>query len=460
MSIFRMVVVGIVFQFLYLASVCADFPKHLEDEVTGFSGWAEAQAGRMQAPRFQSSSADPDTGHQVWRLGGDSNEMGAVVTHPDGNGTISILQAQHFYSRTSPVNRSETHSLSGGGRSGNKHYAALWDLSSKRLVAWVPGSEKQLHFQQRQLLWDKQHDNVYWLTEENRLFRVAIDFATYQTQKRLWDVFDNYRYISFGLGEGNFSDDGKRVVIAGESRHDGMLYFTPYEVMTREKHPWRQISFGDSGDVDWAGTDPTGEFIVFNRFSPKTQTLAVPFDQAASASPTVVYDHAKHSDFVVDRSGVPWIVYGNWQGLFASRLSDGSDKKVWPIDNLGSTQNITASGHVARVAGSPGLVLVSRNLDGGLYYMNIDRPAESIYLGNTRHGRRPGEADQQQDQKWGVNEHGETTVYKREPRGAVSPSGRYIFFVSDYHYYFHNGRGYAPEPELNRAYLNMIDLNQ
>jgi hypothetical protein len=90
--------------------------------------------------------------------------------------------------------------------------------------------------------------------------------------------------------------------------------------------------------------------------------------------------------------------------------------------------------------------------------MNIDLPGHSVYLGNSRHGRSPAGSSEQQIRQRGVDENGEVTFYKREPRGAVSASGRYVFFTSDYQTYLDSGEGYDPEPEWCRAYLNMIEL--
>lgn len=133
----------------------------------------------LSAPPLAGFKLDPDTGFKVWRLGGSAAEMQQQCPHPDGEEAITLLHAQHFYSRTSPTNRSETHAIGSGGQ--GKPYAALWRLSDKRLVAWVPTAAPEAHLQQRQLLWDRQADNVYWFTEGKRLMRARIDFKTYQT---------------------------------------------------------------------------------------------------------------------------------------------------------------------------------------------------------------------------------------------------------------------------------------
>lgn len=422
-----------------------------------FADWRDAAPARMPVPEFLYYQVDPDTGNKVWRLGGTGAEMGGAVNYPDGNEALGILHAQHFYSKVSPVNSDETYVLGAGGQ--NQPYAALWKLATRELVAWVPAAAQEAHIEQRQLMWDQQLPNVYWYTQGNQLIRAGIDFGTYQVATEVWEQFDDYQYITLGYGEGNFSDDGQRIVITGQSATDRYLYFTPYEVMQRYKHPRRQVTSEQQPEFDWAGVDPTGQYILFNRINPDRQTIVVPFETAATAQPEVVYEHMKHSDFVIDRQGEVWIVYGNWQGLFASRLADGFDKRVWPAgEHVSKQDNITMSGHVARVKAIPGRVLVSRHHDGGLYFMDIDQPGESIYAGNSRHGRSPAGLAEQQIRQRGVDTNGEVTFYKREPRGAVSASGRYVFFTSDYQAYLHSGRGYDPEPEWCRAYLNMIEL--
>ncbi|MEZ5534496.1 MAG: hypothetical protein R3F02_02620 [Thiolinea sp.] len=422
-----------------------------------FSQWRDAEPADMPTPDFLSFRTDPDTANKVWRLGGDGREMGGAVNYPPGNEALGIVHGQHFYSKVSPVNRDETYILGAGGQ--NQPYAALWELATHRLVAWVPAAAREAHVEQRQLMWDMQLPNVYWYTQGNQLMRATINFSSYQVQTEVWDQFPDYEYITLGYGEGNFSDDGQRIVITGKSATDPYIYFTPYEVAQRRKHPRRQVTSAEQPEFDWAGVDPTGQYILFNRILPERQTLVVSFNQAATAEPRVVYEHMKHSDFVIDRQGEVWIVYGNWQGLFASRLADGFDKRVWPAgEGISDDDKVSASGHVARVKGIPGQVLVSRNYDGGLYFMNIDQPGYSRYLGNSRHGRSPEGLTREQIRQRGVDEQGEVTFYKREPRGAVSASGRYVFFTSDYQSYLKNGQGYDPEPEWCRAYLNMIEL--
>lgn len=96
--------------------------------------WQDAQPTTIPTPAFLSYQTDPDTGHKVWRLGGNGAEMGGVVNYPDGNEALGILHAQHFYSKVSPVNSAETYVLGAGGQ--NQPYAALWELATRRLVAW------------------------------------------------------------------------------------------------------------------------------------------------------------------------------------------------------------------------------------------------------------------------------------------------------------------------------------
>ncbi|MGB1009751.1 MAG: hypothetical protein ACPGVP_08525, partial [Thiolinea sp.] len=434
------------------------FPAGLENKAIPFAQWQDAIPAPMNTPPYQSYQTDTDTGHNVWRLGGSGAEMGGVLNYPDGNGALGILHGQHFYSKVSPVNSDETYVLGAGGQ--NQRYAALWKLASRELVAWVPAADPELHVEQRHLMWDRRLPNVYWYTQANQLMRATIDFSNYRVSTEVWDTFTEYEHITLGYGEGNFSDDGERLVITGKSASDPYVYFTPYEVNQRTRYPWRQVTSPTQPEFDWAGVDPTGQYILFNRREPNRQTIVVPFNSAATAEPKVVYEHMKHSDFVIDKQGEVWIVYGNWQGLHASRLSDGFDKRVWPAGpNVEADQYVTMSGHVARVKDIPGLVLVSRHYDGGLYYINIDQPGYSIYLGNSRHGRSPLGSDANGQSAYnGVDENGEVTFYKREPRGAVSASGKQVFFAADYQVYLKNGEGYQPEPEWCRAYLNMIDI--
>lgn len=417
------------------------------------AGYAGKASTDLSAPPFAGFKLDPDTGFKVWRLGGSAAEMHQQCPYPDGEAAITPLHAQHFYSRTSPTNRSETHAIGSGGQ--GKPYAALWRLADKQLVAWVPSADPAAHIQQRQLLWDKQADNVYWFTEGKRLMRASIDFKTYQTRTEVWDTFPAFAYVTFGFGEGNFSDDGQRLVLAGAAQDGSGIYLQPYEVARKQALPWRKVADHEA-DFDWGSVDPTGEYVVFAQHAPQEATLVVPFVEAATAKPRTLLDDVKHSDLVLDAEQQAWWVYGNWRGLFAVRLKDAHAQRIWPEQGEAS-----ASGHVARIADKPGWVLLSRDQNGGLYQVDMSGKQPTRYVGNSQQGRGPRQANTKQTARpWGVTHEGEVTTYKREARAASSASGRYVFFVSDYHAHARPNGGYDPEPEPGTAFLNMIELEQ
>ena len=423
----------------------------------------------MAVPDFLASIKDPDTSHFVWRLGGSANEMGNKVPHPNGSHRITLTHGQHFYSRTNPVNINETYALGSAGR--GTRYAALWRLSDKQLVAWVPTANPESSSPQRQLLWDKNHHNVYWYTEGNRLIRVELNFKTHAVSRsRIWDQFSRYQSISFGLGEGDFSDDGERLVIIAKNNKKSEDYtLISYLVNNKTRLASKIIHEVDGRPLNWAGVDPTGKHIVFDFPAKGKGTWVLPFNLIGK--PRRLYKHMKHSDFVVDNQGQSWIVFGNWQGVFASKLSSPLLKRVWPsLVNIPQPENYdgstrisdiseSASGHFSRISALAGHVLLSRNEDGGLYIINISDPGKAAYVGNTGHGKRP-KNDPLPKEAWGVGSHGEVVNskgkkdYYREPRGSASASGRYLFFVSDYHVH---GKNYASKHEF-KAYLNMIEI--
>lgn len=421
-----------------------------------FEVWKPAMPEQKDAPGFQSFLLDQQTQRQTWRLGGNKEEMHLMgMTNPE---RMTLPHAQHFYSRTRPTNSSETYAIGAAGK--RSPFVALWDLKKHKFVAWLPAGKNEKHYQQRQILWDRHAENVYWFTEGNQLKRASIDFETYETKVETWDTFPHFSFITFGYGEGNFSDDGERLVLAGEAKNKTAIY-QRYEVSARKKYPIRLLHNGTS-ITDWIGVDPGGQFIVYAQENPQ-RTMQIPFLASANSSAIELLDDLKHSDFVLDNRGDTWFSYGNWQGLFAIRVKDGYRKRVWPTYlkdvgdlNCKEVPCETASGHVSRVSDIPGMLLVSRNIDGGLYFINIDEPGMSAYIGNSYQGKAAVGLSAKQLESVGVNEHGEVTEYLREPRGAASQSGQYVFFTSDYQYYRHRG-GYGSDKE-ERAFLNMIEV--
>lgn len=424
----------------------------------------DSPAKTLAPPAFGKFRTDPDTGFKVWRLGGSQQEMGNQCPYPEGNEAINLLHAQHFYSRTSPVNADETHVLGSAGQ--KHHYAALWRLADKKLVTWVPAASEPAHLQQRQLVWDRKQADVYWFTQGRQLWRASIDFKTYQVTTEKWDTFRDFAYITFGFGEGNFSDDGQRLVLAGKDNIDNAVYIQPYDITTKRRWPRRRVADHEES-FDWASVDPGGHYIVFARHEPQAVTQVIPFTQAHTAEPRVLLADVKHSDLILDAGGEAWWVYGNWRGLFAVRVADAYTRRVWPVRDSGEAEEApagyNASGHIARIPGQPGRVLLSRYQDGGLYKIDATGKAPARYVGNSRHGHGlPYPAHDKSDPKAvrrrGVTREGEVTAYKREARAAVSPSGRHVFFVSDYHVHATDPAGYDPEPEPGEAYLNLIEL--
>lgn len=444
------------------------YPDYFPDKVS-YENWHLNK--KVTAPKFLASIIDPDTHFRIWRLGGSAKEMGSKIIHPDGNEQIAITHGQHFYSRVNPTNKDETYAIGAAGR--GTSYAALWRLSDKQFVAWVPTANPEANLQQRQIIWDKNQTNIYWFTEASKLVRVTLDLDRYKVIKyEIWAKFPEYEYITFGYGEGDFSDSGKQLILVGKGESKGIENNTliAYQVKKKQIKATKVIPHANSRQLDWAGVDPTGEYIVFNRPDQGRSTWVLPFN--LSGKPRMLYKHMKHSDFVIDKKGQPWIVFGNWQGIFATQLSKSFLKRIWPTylnvgdpEKYDGEENIspiedTASGHVSRVAGVPGMVLISRNMDGGFYFINIDDPEKTMYIGNSYHGKPFTKANGSED-KWGVDSTGEPVGlngrqdYLREPRGSVSASGKYIFFVSDYHVH----EDYSIKPRL-KAYLNMIELSR
>jgi len=441
------------------------FPKSIK-----YSDWKPAQAIHMLAPDFLSFTIDADTGFKVWRLGGSAEEMGKALTYPNGNDNITLTHAQHYYSQTNPTNLSETYILGSAGR--YKPFAALWRLKDKKLVAWVPSPNPESDIAQRQLLWDKNNNNIYWYCSANQLVKIELNLTTYTYKSTVWDTFPQFENITFGLGSGNFSDDGSRIVLIGKpvdhKTSDDKIILS-YIVNKKNIIATKKIKEVNGVTLDWAGVDPTGNYIVFNDPSKGNSTWVLPFN--LKGTPRILYKNTKHSDFVIDKNHKAWIVFGNWQGIFASKLETDKLKRIWPkLDTLDSEKydgsqftlpsGESASGHISRVSSRNGVILLSRNEDGGLYFININQPEKSSYIGNTRHGKRPINHPLSKA-AWGVDSHGEIVSsdggkdYYREPRATASSSGRYIFFVSDYHFY---GTKYDSNP-TPKAYLNMIELN-
>ncbi len=471
------------------ANLQQTFPSWMPEPIIS-NDFHDASHPVAVAPPFSDGSnlpaTDKVTNKKVWRLGGSHMEMDKKVLYRSPNEfwtqkskrKVVDRQSQHFYSRTPVANSDQTYAI--GSAAMGRPFSALWSLRTKELVAWVPAS-KATTLAQIQILWDKNLNNVYWFLQDNKLYKATIDFSTYKvTVDSSLRTFIDYTDVTFGRGDGNFDDTGNKIVITGFK--NGVQYIIPFMVKEDRVLKARPVPEG----FDSASIDPQGKFIIYDVDNGKKdnngnnieQTLKIPFDHAATAVPEVLYGRVKHGDFVVDSNNVSWYVYGDYRGVFAVRLSDSFEKRIWPtyVENP-STKVLTieksATGHISRVSKRPGMILVSR-LDDGMYFMNIDEPGYSSYVANAYLGKRPTKifsdamikqfGPRKLYQPWGITKEGEVTNYLREPRANSSATGRYVFFVSDYRSLGDKENAYnltadGKDPGIKNAHLNLVDVN-
>ena len=470
------------------ANLQQTFPSWMPEPIIS-NDFHDASHPVVVAPLFSNGSnsrVDEFIKKKVWRLGGSHKEMDKKVLYRSPNEfwtqkskrEVLDRQSQHFYSRTPVANSDQTYAI--GSAAMGRPFSALWSLRTKELVAWVPASHATT-LAQIQILWDKNLNNVYWFLQDNQLYKATIDFSTYKvTVDSSQRAFIDYTDVTFGRGDGNFDDAGNKIVITGF--RNGVQYIIPFMVKEDRVLPARPVPKG----FDSASIDPQGKFIIYDVDNGKKdnngnnieQTLIIPFDHAATAAPRVLYGRVKHGDFVVDSSNVSWYVYGDYRGVFAARLSDSFEKRIWPTYvESPSTKVLTieksATGHISRVSKRPGMILVSR-LDDGMYFMNIDEPGYSSYVANAYLGKRPTKifsdamikqfGPRKLYQPWGITNEGEVTNYLREPRANSSATGRYVFFVSDYRSLGDNENDYnltadGKDPGIKNAHLNLVDVN-
>jgi hypothetical protein len=226
-------------------------------------------------------------------------------------------------------------------------------------------------------------------------------------------TFLGYNRLSFGAGEGNFSIDGRRVVLDGIRSSDGNVICFAYDLSSDTKYPDIDVSALYAGALGNVSISSLGNFIVMVHSSDHTTVfdlngnIVTEFDQ---------YGRPSHFDYAVDTDGDEVVVgVSKYSGepsgrIIKRRLRDGA---ITVLTSGGYASHTSTRDTLA----SPPWALVS--------YEAHENPP--LYFGEITAVHLTG------DKVFRLCHHHNVKVdYDSEVHGAASPEGTRVVFVSNW----------------------------
>ena len=252
------------------------------------------------------------------------------------------------------------------------------------------------------------------------------ELVTFNVRTEEYDsihTFDKYDKCSFGQGEGNVTDDDRRVVVTCVSDESGETHIIAFDIAERRVLGMLVAE----KNINWASFSPSGDYIlVENNKFPDPAPQIIRYDPQLG-SPMILLDgKSEHGDFAVNADGDEVYVMLGASDIWYLRLADGltvSLGKKGRLDALGY-------GHLScRAVQRPGwcyLSLAGHKLLGAIR-LGTPKPTDSV----DRLPRQPSGADNVIVEIWGYHRSSEKN-YTAQAKASVSPSGRTIIFTSDW----------------------------
>lgn len=330
-----------------------------------------------------------------------------------------------YYPKLNPFNADETRILiyERGGR------WWLYSTDGKR-IGRLPIKNGQTDPQPR---WHpRDADVIIWL-DANRI--MSYNLST----KRLQSLaeFTAYQFVT-GFDEGNLSADGRRIALAGKNWpwRTGLQEFFVYDFSLGSILGPKLPATGRG--VDWVSISPSGEYMVVHVGHPPgagqwqgTDVYRVP---EMTLMPYPYYPFSDHADIGYDHEGEEVYVTDNAEGGYADklrhieayRLRDGRKRDLlgikWGMSMVISCRNLAAPGWAIISTYSSPKKLATPEVypfQDEIFAVRLDGSYTVRRLAHHR-SQRFSAGDYSYNNYWD------------QPNGAVSASGRYILFTSNW----------------------------
>ena len=361
-------------------------------------------APSIEKPGYLETITDPTFGTKIIRIVGNP---GDTIPNPNNEPTLKGLrwpseQLRHGYSKRQPWNCNQT----------MIYLDRLSVGSSKKL--WLDGETYHVLFSRV-----KPASRVRWSNIEPHIMYYITD-----SHIGKWDVvkdtthtivtYSGYSSCTFGKGEGNFTNDDKKVAITASRESDGHKVIFIVDIENGMKQ--NDIDVNDAVKINNCTISPLGTYIiVIGDFGNGSDRVRV----YETSSGNILWTETErgrpsHMDTQIDQNGDEVIVgvdKSNKGKIIKRRLSDGT------ITTLAGGYASHASGRAIKRLGWTFVTYQNRTSISDSYtYFN---ELVAVKLDGTRNERI-------------CHIHSNKFTYVAEAHGVPSPDGLRVMFASDW----------------------------
>ncbi|NCU03568.1 MAG: hypothetical protein GXC73_06225 [Chitinophagaceae bacterium] len=357
-------------------------------------------APQLAKPGYLQTVLDPVFGTKITRIAGDPG-----TALPNITGAVwASQQLRHNYSKIQPWNADQSMIFL------NRHSPNLW----------LDGNTYQVLFTR-----NKPGSHLLWSHTEPRIMYHTGSTGNNQLGK--WDVVSNistelidlraYSNCTFGEGEGNFNQDGTKVMIYGKRNSDNKQVMFITDVVNKTKGTDIEIT-----DMDNCTMSPSGNYIVVGFGNDEIKVIRV--SDAVTLWSDNRYGLPSHFDVQVDQNNDEVIVgvgkTSPYNGhVIKRKVSDGT---ITTLVNKGYASHTSG-----RNIGRPGWVYVTyANLSTNAAYLPYINEIVAVKLDGSRVERL---GNIRVDKSLFTNS---SDQYLAEAHGCPSPDGKRVIFASDW----------------------------
>ncbi|MGE0315485.1 MAG: hypothetical protein AB7P21_28035 [Lautropia sp.] len=306
---------------------------------------------------------------------------------------------------------------------------AVWNADGSKLMlalsypAWILDASNygswRLHDVPSEPLWSNlDPDAIFGLTG-NAFVRYSIASRSTTVLR----VFDGYRQLSIGGGEGVQSDDDRYVALIG--RRTGGVDVLVYD---RATDAVGTLAFdratAPNADIDWVGVSPSGRFLVVKYDFPPPGVVPgfQVYDRASlQLLRTVLPGSFSHSDMGYDAAGREVLVAAaaGSPAIVAVRLADGVVQPMLSADAIGPNVHVSCRNRLR-----PGWCYFGTYADPGADAAYLSRSVFGLRLDGSERVERFSPAffaDAPLD-----------LAYERQAWAVPDPTGARVLFASDW----------------------------
>ena len=265
-------------------------------------------------------------------------------------------------------------------------------------------------------IWSNKDPDVIFGVSGNRFVRFKVSTRTQTTLR----TFPEYSAVYVGGGEGNVSDDDRRVALIG--KRSGGVDVLVYDIANDTVVATRRFDgySGPWGDIDSAAISPSGRYVLVGQTKPGL-SYALYDAQTMNFLRTLVNNQLSHGDmgYTVEGHEVLLTQANGQAALYSIRLSDGVQRVEVPASYMAWNQHTSCRNNLR-----PGWCYVSTTYHNAKTDAYMYRQIFSVKLDGTgtveRYSPAPF-ADNPADEE-----------YLRQAQAVPSRDGRRVLFASDW----------------------------